>query len=71
MNKFYYKIDYLYDGNEDFFIVSSSNPLSINQIIDFAIGLRDKNLFTSKEIWELDHDKSNEFTHYSLKQKLS
>ncbi len=71
MFKFYYKIDYLYNGKEDFLIVSTSEPYTINQIIDFAVGVRDRKNFVPKEIWELNHDWSNELIQYSLKQKLA
>ena len=70
MIKFYYKIDYIYDGNEDFLIMSSSDILSIDQITDLALGARDKSLFKEKEIWELNYDKDKELIPFSLARKL-
>lgn len=70
MIKFYYKIDYTYDGHEDFFIMSSTDPLSVNQIINFALGVRDRNLFKEREIWELNYDKDKELIPFSLARKL-
>ncbi len=70
MIKFYYKIDYIYNGNEDFMIISSSDILSINQITDFALGVRDNSLFKEKEIWELNYDKDKELIPFSLARKL-
>ena len=70
MIKFYYKIDYIYDGNEDFVIISSSDILSVKQITDFALGARDKIFFKEKEIWEINYDKEKELIPFSLAKKL-
>ncbi len=70
MQKYYYKIDYLYDGQEDFVILSSSDPLHTDQITAFALGARDKDLIESKEIWELNFDGGNELIPFSFKEKI-
>ncbi len=70
MHKYYFKIDYLYNGQEDFLIISSSDLLDSDQIIEFAIGARNKKLFEAKEIWELNFDEGNKLIPLSLKTKL-